>query len=128
MRAIAQSGPCPITRTPLSLLQLAPYLLAPSMVDYLRMYCTYGCVLGKHGTYELDPHGCPTVVIFWLRKTHRKACKFGKAEPVIWSLAVFGALQTQYFWLLLRRTAWIAIPLTGFPAVALVAYMAVERV
>lgn len=160
MRAIAQSGRCPITRTPLSLQQLAPNLLARSMVDDLRVHCTHGCVLGKGGVYELAPRGCPEVIAFGLRKAHRKACKYAPAAvgqrgraggpereaawrrarrkamdrielttyAVIWSLVVFGALSTQYFGLLLRRAAWILVPLTGLPAVALAAYVVVERV
>ena len=41
---------------------------------------------------------------------------------------MFGALQTQYFGLLLRRAAWILAFLTGLPAVALGAYVAAEHV
>ena len=41
---------------------------------------------------------------------------------------MFGALQTQYFGLLLRRAAWIILPLTGLPAVALASYVAAEYV
>ena len=75
MQAIAQSGRCPITSTPLSIQQLAPNVLARSIVDDLRVHCTHGCVLSRGGTYELDPRGCPEVVAFGLRKAHRKACK-----------------------------------------------------
>ena len=158
MRAIAQSGRCPITSTPLSIQQLAPNVLARSIVDDLRVHCTHGCVLSRGGTYELDPRGCPEVVAFGLRKAHRKACKHappgggagggrgrrargGRAArrkaldrielatyAVVWSLVMFGALQTQYFGLLLRRAAWILAFLTGLPAVALGAYVAAEHV
>ena len=137
MQAIAQSGRCPITSTPLSIQQLAPNVLARSIVDDLRVHCTHGCVLSRGGTYELDPRGCPEVVAFGLRKAHRKACKHappgggggggrgrraggGRAArrkaldrielatyAVVWSLVMFGPLQTQYFGLLLRRAAWI---------------------
>ena len=41
---------------------------------------------------------------------------------------MFGALQTQYFGLLLRRAAWSLIPLMGLPAVALGAYVTAEHV
>ena len=75
MQAIAQSGRCPITSTPLSIQQLAPNVLARSIVDDLRVHCTHGCVLSRGGTYKLDPRDCPEVVAFGLRKAHRKACK-----------------------------------------------------
>ena len=41
---------------------------------------------------------------------------------------MFGALQTHYFGLLLRRAAWILLFLTGLPALALGAYVAAEHV
>ena len=86
------------------------------------MHCTHGCVLSRRGTYELDPHGCPEVVAFGLRKAHRKACKHAPAGEgaggargrrarggraarrkaldrvelatyaVVWSMVMFGAL------------------------------------
>ena len=79
MQAIAQSGRCPITSTPLSIQQLAPNLLARSLVDDLREHCTHVCVLSRRGADELDPRGCPEVVAFGLRKAHRMACKHAPA-------------------------------------------------
>jgi len=43
-------------------------------------------------------------------------------------MVMFGALQTHYFGLLLRRAAWILLFLTGLPALALGAYVAAEHV
>ena len=74
IRALNQTGMCPITRQPLRVEQLSPNLLARSMVEELEVHCTYGCKLADDG-WVVDPHGCRTVTKFGLRKAHHRVCK-----------------------------------------------------
>ena len=54
---------------------LAPNLLAKTLVEELEVHCTYGCTFTDEG-WVLNDEGCPETIKFGLRKAHQRACEF----------------------------------------------------
>eukprot|EP00898_Chlorokybus_atmophyticus_P002800 jgi/Chlat1/3520/Chrsp23S03799 len=140
------TGRCPLDRRPL--LPPDKMLRMPDLqarVDGLLVHCTHACVLTDTG-WDVDEESCPEVLRWGRRHSHERLCDYASVacpaggekcaqvdslevvtHVVVWSMLLFGLLQTHFVGELLRDaqtplTLLLCCPLALFGAVLLANY------
>jgi len=71
---IARSEQCAVCRSTLRLHQLAPNLLARSLVDEQEVHCRWGCTWTDEVGWVVDEDGCAETVALAQRQQHERDC------------------------------------------------------